>query len=57
MIKGLEDEDKKLNRMPLHLGSFALSNSKKVMNSFIHAYNGFHTNDIHYGDTDSLSLY
>ena len=30
---GLEDEVKKLNTMPLHLGSFVLSNSKRIMNS------------------------
>ena len=36
---GLEDEVKKLNTMPLHLGAFVLSNSKKIMNNFIHAIN------------------
>ena len=34
---GLEDEVKKLNTMPLHLGAFVLSNSKRIMNNFIHA--------------------
>ena len=29
---GLEDEVKNLNTMPLHLGSFVLSNSKRIMN-------------------------
>ena len=29
---GLEDEVKKLNTMPLHLGSFVLTNSKRIMN-------------------------
>ena len=43
---GLEDEVKKLNTMPLHLGAFVLSNSKKIMNNFIHAINGFYTNDV-----------
>ena len=38
---GLEDEVKKLNTMPLHLGAFVLSNSKRSMNNFIHAFNGF----------------
>ena len=51
---GLEDEVKKLNTMPLHLGAFVLSNSKRIMNNFIHAINGFYTNDIYYTDTDSL---
>ena len=50
--KGLEDEVKKLNTMPLHLGVFVLSNSKKIMNNFIHAIGGFYTNDVYYTDTD-----
>ena len=37
----LEDEVKKINTMPLHLGSFVLSNSKRIMNNFIHAIIGF----------------
>ena len=44
---GLEDEVKKLNTMPLHLGAFVLSNSKRIMNNFIHAINGFYTNDVY----------
>ena len=54
--KGLEDEVKKLNTMPLHLGSFVLSNSKRIMINFIHAINGFYTNDVYYTDTDSLYI-
>ena len=53
---GLEDEVKKLNTMPLHLGAFVLSNSKRIMNNFIHAINGFYTNDIYYTDTDEIYL-
>ena len=53
---GLEDEVKKLNTMPLHLGAFVLSNSKRIMNNFIHAINGFYTNDLYYRDTDSLYI-
>ena len=34
---GLEDEVKNINTMPLHLGSFVLSNSKRIMKVFIHA--------------------
>ena len=49
---GMEDEVKKLNTMPLHLGGFVLSNSKRIMNNFIHAINGFFTNDVYYTDTD-----
>ena len=53
---GLEDEVKKLNTMPLHSGAFVLSNSKRIMNIFIHAINGFYTNDVYYTDTDSLYI-
>ena len=53
---GLEDEVKKLNTMPLHLGAFVLSNSKRIMNNFIHAIDGFYTNDVYYTDTDSLYI-
>ena len=53
---GLEDEVKKLNTMPLHFGAFVLSNSKRIMNNFIHAINGFYTNDVYYTDTDSLYI-
>ena len=51
---GLEDEVKKIKTVPLHLGAFVLSNSKRIMNNFIHAINGFYTNDVYYTDTDSL---
>ena len=53
---GLEDEIKKINTMPLHLGAFVLSNSKRFMNNFIHAINGFYTNDVYYTNTDSLYI-
>ena len=54
--KGLEDDVKNLNTTPLHLGAFVLSNSKRFMNSFVHAINGFYTIDFYYGDTDSFYL-
>ena len=53
---GLEDEIKKLDTLPLHLGAFVLSNSKRTLNNFIHATNGFYTNDVYYTDTDSLYI-
>ena len=53
---GLEDEVKNLNTMPLLLGAFVLSNSKRIMNNFIHAFNGFFKNDVYYGGTDSLYI-
>ena len=54
--KGLEDEITKNNTMPLHLGAFVLSNSKRIMNNFIHAINRFYTNVVYYTDTDSLYI-
>ena len=53
---GLEDEVKKLNTMALQLGAFLLSNSERIMNSFIHAIIGFYANDVFYTDTDSLYI-
>ena len=53
---GLEDEVKKLNTMPPHLGAFILSKSKRNMNNFIHAINGFYTNDLYYANTDSMYI-
>ena len=43
---GLQDEVKEFNTMPLHLGAFVLSISKRNMNNFIHAIGGFYTNDV-----------
>ena len=43
---GLEDEIKKINTMPFQLGAFVLSNSKRIMNNFLHANDGFYTNDV-----------
>ena len=47
---------KKLITTPLHLDAFVLSNSKRIMNDFIHAINGFYTNDLYYAGTDSLYI-
>ena len=47
---------KKVNTMPLQLGAFVLSNSKRIMNNFIHAIDGFYTNDVYYTYTDSLYI-
>ena len=51
---GFEDEVKKVNTMRLHLGSFVLSNSKRIMNNFIHAIDRFYTNQLYYEDTDEM---
>ena len=53
---GLEDEVKKMNTLPLQLAVFILSNSKRIMNIFIHAIDGFYTKDVYYTDTDSLYI-
>ena len=53
---GLEDHVKKVNTMPLQMGAFVLANNKRNMNKFIHAINGFYTNDVHYTDTDKLYI-
>jgi len=54
--EGLEDHVKKVNTMPLHLGAFVLSNSKRIMNNFIHAIDGFYNHSVFYTDTDSLYI-
>ena len=54
--EGLEDEVKKANTLPLQLAVFILSNSKRIMNNFIHAIDGFYNNDVYYTDTDSLYI-
>ena len=54
--EGLQDEVNKVNTMPLHLRAFVLSNSKRNMNNFIHAIDGFYSNDVYFTDTDSLYL-
>ena len=45
-----QDEVKEVNTMPPHLGAFVISNSKRIMNIFIHAINAFHTNGVYYKD-------
>ena len=53
---GLEDEVKNVNTMPSHLGAFILANSKRIMNNFIHAIDGFNTSDLYYEDTVILYI-
>ena len=54
--EGLQDEVKKANTLPLQLAVFVLSNSKRIINNFIHAFGGFNTNDVYYTDTDSIYI-
>ena len=42
--------------MPLHLGVFVLSNSKRNLNNFTHAIDRFYKNDLYYEDTDSMYI-
>ena len=53
---GLKDEVKKVNALPAHLGVFVLSSSKRIMNNFIHAIDGFYTNGVYYTDFDSFYI-
>ena len=39
--EGIDDEVKKINTLPLQKAVFILSNSKRIMNNFIHAINEF----------------
>ena len=52
----LQDEVKKANTLPLQLAVFILSNSKRIMNLFLHAIDGFYSNGVYYTDTDSLYI-
>ena len=53
---GLEDENKKVNNLPLQLAAFVLSNSKRIMKSFVLAIDRLYTNDLYYEDTDSMYI-
>ena len=47
------DKAKSINTRPSHFGSFILSHSKRLMNKVFHEIDGFYSNNIYYGDTDS----
>ena len=47
------DKAKSINTMPSHFGSFILSHSKRLMNDVFREIDGFYSNNIYYGDTDS----
>ena len=53
---GLDDDCDIKNTLPAVLGAFILSNSKRILNSFIREKNGFFNNTIYYGETDSLYI-
>ena len=54
--EGLEDKVNEANTLPLQLAVFILSNSKRIMKNFIHAIDGFYSNDVYCTDTDSLYI-
>jgi hypothetical protein len=49
-------KDKKSRDVPLHLGSFILAHSKRIMNNFILAIDGYKNPNVYYSDTDSLYI-
>ena len=57
--KGVDDYDKakSINTMPSHFGSNILSHSKRLMNNVFHEIDGFYSNNIYYGDTDSGDIH
>ena len=52
--EGLEDGVKKVKTLPIQLAVSILSNSKRNMNNFLHAIDGFYTIDVYYTDIDFL---
>ena len=54
--EGLEDEVRKVNTLALQLAVFILSNKKRIMKNFIHAIDGFYSNDVYYTDADGLYI-
>ena len=53
--EGVDDYDKtkSINTMPSHFGIFILSHSKRLMNNVFREIDGFYSNNIYYGYTDS----
>jgi hypothetical protein len=52
----LQSSKEKSRDVPLHLGSFILAHSKRIMNNFILAIDGFKNPNVYYCDTDSLYI-
>ena len=44
------------NCVPAHMGTFALSNSKRILNEFVNALDGFYYNSVYYQDADSIFI-
>jgi hypothetical protein len=53
---GILNKEKKSSDVPHHLGSFILAHSRRIMNNFILAIDGFKTPNVAYSDTDSIYI-
>ena len=53
---GLDGDCDIKKTLPAVLGALILSNSKRIMNSFLREINGFYNNSIYYTDCDSLYI-
>ena len=53
---GLDDDCDNKNTLPVHLGAFILSNSKRSMKNFIRETDRFYNINIYYSVTDSLYI-
>ena len=55
---GIDDQDlaKSINQMPCHLGSYILGQSKRLLSEVVREIDGFHSDNINYGNTDSAYI-
>ena len=53
---GLDDDCDFKKTLPAVSGAFILSNSERIMNNSMREINGFYSNSIYYGHTDSLYI-
>lgn len=44
------------HQAPTFIGLYILQQSRRIMNNFIHAIDGFRNNRVYYTDTDSLYI-
>ena len=54
--EGIDKEIEDKNTMPSQLGALILTNSKRIMNSFVRTIDGFKNNSVYYQDSDSLYI-
>ena len=48
---------KSINQMSCHLGSYNFGHSKRILNNFNQEIDGFYSNIVYYGDTDSTYIH